>query len=132
MSTTYAEYSDYVTETGDTETPRAMVEAKLTMLSARLRAMLGFDESRALTDDQEAMAAYLVANAAGHALRTSSLGGVIDTTGQSSAGFSANGFSINASYPNASGSAYFDKTTLKALRDSMGLRNQRIGRLMVP
>ena len=128
----YASYADYVIETGDTTTPQEMVEAKLTMLSARLRAMVGFDETRTLTEDQRVMASYLVANAAGHALRSSSLGGVIDTTGQSSASFSANGFSINASYPNASGSAYFDKATLKALRDSMGLHGQRVGRLMVP
>lgn len=52
--------------------------------------------------------------------------GVEDHTGVSQSSFTANGFQGSFTYQNPSGTAYFDRSTLTALKRLLG-RGQRIG-----
>ena len=125
----YATVDEYRIDAGDESTSAERVEAVLTQQSAKLRAKLGIGASRALTADQAAMARLLVTDAARKALVPPTLDGLGEISGASQGSFSANGFSASASFSNPSGSAYFDRDTLAALRRSLH-GSQRIGTIM--
>lgn len=125
----YATVDEYRIDAGDESTAAERVEAVLAQQSAKLRAKLGIRASRELTADQAAMARLLVTDAARKALVPPTLDGLGEISGASQGSFSVNGFSAAASFSNPSGSAYFDRDTLAALRRSL-FGSQRIGTIM--
>lgn len=122
----YATYEEYVEDTGDESTGQARVEAMLGQQSAKLRALLGIPSDLGLTDDQQLLARSLVTDSVRKAVNGSSMEGLGDVAGASQASFSANGFDASMTFSNPSGTAYFDRSTLSALRLSLG-RGQRFG-----
>ena len=71
----------------------------------------------------------LVTDAVGKALKPAVLDGLGDVAGAKQASFSANGFQGSYTLANPSGTAYFDRDTLKAFLRSLG-RSQRVGSVM--
>lgn len=124
----YATVEEYRTDTGDESTPDDRVRATLDQQSAKLRALAGIRPSRALTGDQALLARSLVTDAARKALVPVTLEGLGDVTGATQGSFSANGFQASVQLSNPSGTAYFDRSTLAALRASLGT-SQAIGTL---
>lgn len=86
------------------------------------------DEYRIDTGDAAALARDLVTDAARKKLVQPACApmGVEDLTGVSQSSFTANGFQGSFTYQNPSGTAYFDRSTLAALKRLLG-RGQRIG-----
>lgn len=121
----YATVEDYRTDTGDASTPDKRVASTLAKQSAKLRALAGISPGRRLTDDQAALARELVCDAARKALVPATLDGV-DLTGAKQGSFSANGFQASVTLQNPSGTAYFDRSTLAALRALLGT-SQSVG-----
>ena len=97
--------------------------------SAKLRAKAGITSKRKLTEDQQAIARLLVTDAARKMLVRPSVDGLEDAIGVKQSSFSADGFQGSYTFENASGSAYFDKDTLKAFIRSLG-KSQRVGTIM--
>lgn len=122
----YATVEEYRTDTGDESTPDDRVQATLDQQSAKLRALAGIAPSRPLTEDQALLARSLVTDAARKALVPVTIDGLGDVTGATQGSFSANGFSASVQLSNPSGTAYFDRSTLAALRASLGT-SQAIG-----
>lgn len=122
----YATVEEYRTDTGDESTPDDRVQATLDQQSAKLRAMAGIRPSRTLTGDQALLARSLVTDAARKALVPVTLEGLGDVTGATQGSFSANGFQASVQLSNPSGTAYFDRSTLAALRAALGT-SQAIG-----
>ena len=116
----YATVEEYRAYTGDETSTDARISAFLEQQSAKLRAECRISEDVELTSDQLTLAKALVTDAARKALMPVSLDGVSDITGASSASFSANGFQSSVTLANPSGAAYFDRSTLKALKRSLG------------
>ena len=81
-----------------------------------------------MTGDAAALARDLVTDAARKKLVQPACApmGVEDLTGVSQSSFTANGFQGSFTYQNPSGTAYFDRSTLAALKRLLG-RGQRIG-----
>ena len=125
MGQTYATVEQYRTDTGDSTTPDDRVQAMLDQQSAKLRPLAGIQQGLELDGDALLLARALVTDAARKALVPPTLEGV-DMTGASSGSFSANGFSASMQLSNPSGTAYFDRSTLSALRRLLGA-SQRIG-----
>lgn len=123
---TYATVDEYRADTGDAASSDERIQSKLEQQSAKLRALVGISSDRVLSDDQVVMARDLVVDATRKALVPPSFDGAGDVTGASEASFSANGFQSSVRFSNPSGSAYFDRSTLSALRRSLG-SSQRIG-----
>ena len=126
----YATVEEYRAYTGDETSTDARISAFLEQQSAKLRAECRISEDVELTSDQLTLAKALVTDAARKALMPVSLDGVSDITGASCASFSANGFQSSVTLANPSGAAYFDRSTLKALKRSLGCE-QRIGYVYV-
>lgn len=124
--TSYATVDEYRQDTGDVASDEGRVASAVAQQSAKLRAMLGIDASRELTPDQRALARALVVDAVRKALVPPTLDGVGDVAGASAASFGANGFTQSVTFANPSGSAWFDRSTLAALKRSLGT-SQRIG-----
>lgn len=127
--TSYATVEEYRTDTGDSASDAARVESMLAQQSAKLRARAGITEGQCLTDDQLTLCRALVTDACRKALvqpMTDALGSM---AGMTQATFSANGFSGSFQNANGSGSAYFDRDTLRALMRSLG-RSQGSGTVM--
>lgn len=122
----YATVDEYRTDTGDESTPDDRVRAMLDQQSAKLRALAGISPSRTLTEDQALLARSLVTDASRKALVPVTLEGLGDVTGATQGSFSANGFQASVQLSNPSGTAYFDRSTLAALRASLGT-SQAIG-----
>lgn len=122
----YATVEEYRVDSGDERTPDERVESMLEQQSAKLRALAGISPCRELTDDQSLLARALVTDAARKALVPAFVEGAGEVTGATQASFSANGFQGSATFANPSGSAYFDRSTLSALRRSLGT-SQRVG-----
>lgn len=122
----YATVEEYRTDTGDSATPADRVESTLAKQSAKLRALAGIREGRALTADQAALARDLVTDAARKQLVPALVEGVGEVAGASQTSFSVNGFQQSVSFANPSGTAYFDRTSLAALRRLLGT-SQRAG-----
>ena len=122
----YATVEQYRVDTTDESSDDARVEAVLEQQSAKLRATLGIGESRSLTGDAATLARLLVTDAARKQLVPPSLEGVGELGGATQASFTANGFQGSYTLSNPSGSAYFDRSNLAALRRLLG-RGQRIG-----
>lgn len=121
----YATVEQYRLDTGDEETDEARVEATLAQQSAKLRAELGRAAARIAGDeDAESIARLLVTDAARKCLVSPSVDGIGDVTGATQASFSVNGFSTSYQLQNPSGTAYFDRSTLKALRRLLGCSQQ--------
>lgn len=118
--TSYATVDEYRTDTGDSTSDAARVESMLAQQSAKLRARAGIAEGRTLTDDQMLMCRALVTDACRKALVKPSVDAFGDLTGLTQGTFSANGFSGSFQNANGSGSAYFDRDTLRALMRSLG------------
>ena len=116
----YATVEEYRTDTGDEATPGARVEAVLAQQSAKLRALAGISPARELTGDQASLARALVTDAARKALVPVTLEGLGDMSGATQGSFSANGFQASIQLQNPSGAAYFDRSTLSALRRLLG------------
>ena len=116
----YATVEEYRTDTGDATTPDERVQAMLDQQSAKLRALAGIRPRRALTEDQALLARSLVTDASRKALVPVTLEGLGDVTGATQGSFSANGFQASVQLANPSGTAYFDRSTLAALRASLG------------
>lgn len=125
----YATVEEYRADTGDVDTPDERIEARLAQQSAKLRALAGIAGTRALTADQLLMARELVCESVRRALVTPDLGEPGDVSGVTSATFSANGFSQSYQVSNPSGTAYFDRSALKALMRSLGT-GQRAGTIL--
>lgn len=122
----YATVDEYRTDTGDASTPDDRVQAMLDQQSAKLRALAGIRPRRALTEDQALLARSLVTDASRKALVPVTLEGLGDVTGATQGSFSANGFQASVQLSNPSGTAYFDRSTLVALRASLGT-SQAVG-----
>lgn len=121
MSETYATVDEYRTDSGDTASPDGRVDAMLLQQSAKLRALVGITAGRTLTDDQLAMCRMLVTDSVRKALAPQVMAGIgANISGATQASWSANGFSASTTFANPSGSAYFDRDTLRALRRSLG------------
>lgn len=122
----YATVDEYRLDTGDEETDDGRVEAVLAQQSAKLRARTGISPDTALTEDQSALARMLVTDAARKQLVPPTLPGVGEVSGVTQGSFTANGFQGSMTVSNPSGTAYFDRDTLKALMRSLG-RSQMFG-----
>lgn len=124
----FATVDEYRVDTGDTATPEERVAAELSRQSAKLRATLGIGRARTLAGDAPALARDLVTDAARKKLVQPACApmGVEDLTGVSQSSFTANGFQGSFTFQNPSGTAYFDRSTLAALKRLLG-RGQRIG-----
>ena len=124
----FATVDEYRIDTGDAATPDERVAAELSRQSAKLRATLGMSRTRTLTGAAAALARDLVTDAARKKLvqPTCAPMGVEDLTGVSQSSFTANGFQGSFTFQNPSGTAYFDRSTLTALKRLLG-RGQRIG-----
>lgn len=118
--TSYATLDEYRTDSGDTESSDARVNAMLAQQSAKLRARAGITASMALTEDQLLMCRALVTDACRKALVKPSVDAFGDLSGLTQGTFSANGFSGSFQNANGSGAAYFDRDTLRALMRSLG------------
>lgn len=125
MGQTYATVDEYRTDTGDTKTPDERVKSMLDQQSAKLRPLAGVPQGMVLERDALLLARALVTDAARKALVPATLDGV-DMTGASQGSFSANGFSASLQLSNPSGTAYFDRSTLSALKRLLGT-SQRMG-----
>ena len=125
----FADVSEYREDSGDESTPDSRVVSVLAQQSAKLRAELG---SRAAiiagNEDAEALARLLVTDAARKCLVAPSFEGVGEVAGATQASFTANGFQGSYTLQNPSGTAYFDRSTLKALKRLLG-GSQRMGML---
>lgn len=127
MSETYATVDEYRTDSGDTASPDGRVDAMLLQQSAKLRALVGITAGMTLTDDQLAMCRMLVTDSVRKALAPQVMAGIgTNISGATQASWSANGFSASTTFANPSGSAYFDRDTLRALRRSLGT-SQSVG-----
>ena len=122
----YATVEQYRVDTTDETSDDARVSAVLEQQSAKLRATLGIGETRTLSGDAATLARLLVTDAARKQLVPPSLEGVGELGGATQASFTANGFQGSYTLSNPSGSAYFDRSNLAALRRLLG-RGQRIG-----
>ena len=125
-ATSYATVGEYRTDTGDQSSDEERVRAVLAQQSAKLRATLGIAATRALTGDAATLARLLVTDAARKQLVPPSLEGVGELGGATQASFTANGFQGSYTLSNPSGSAYFDRSNLAALKRLLG-RGQRVG-----
>lgn len=115
----YATADEYRAATGDESVPDARLEAALGAQSAKLRALLGI--SGELDGDALTLARELVVDACRKAFVTASGSwGAGGGPGVTQSTFSANGFSESVQYSNPSGSAYFDRSTLAALKRLLG------------
>ena len=112
----YATVAEYRTDSGDTTSNDARVSAMLEQQSAKLRGLVGLTEDADLSDDQATLCRALVTDACRKALVSASVEGIGDVVGVNQASFSANGFSGSYTLSNASGSAWFDRSMLSALR----------------
>lgn len=117
----YATVTEYREDTGDEATAESRVGAVLAQQSAKLRAELG---SRAAgiagNEDALSLARMLVTDAARKCLVAPSFEGVGEVAGATQASFTANGFQGSYTLQNPSGTAYFDRSTLKALKRLLG------------
>ena len=111
--TSYATLDEYRTDSGDTESSDARVNAMLAQQSAKLRARAGITASIL-------MCRALVTDACRKALVKPSVDAFGDLSGLTQGTFSANGFSGSFQNANGSGAAYFDRDTLRALMRSLG------------
>ena len=118
--TSNATVEEYRPDTGDSASDAARVESMLAQQSAKLRAVVGIAAADALSEDQLLMCRALVTDACRKALVTPSTEAMGDMAGLKQASFTANGFQGSYTFSNASGSAYFDRDTLRALRRSLG------------
>lgn len=125
----FATVAEYRIDSGDETTPDARVSAVLEQQSAKLRAKAGIGPDKALTEDQEALCRLLVTDAARKALVRPSIDGLEDASGLKQTSFSADGFQGSYTFENASGSAYFDGDTFKALMRTLK-KSQRVGTMM--
>ena len=117
----YATVSEYREDTGDEDTAEARISAVLAQQSAKLRAELGAASKRIDADeDARALARLLVTDAARKCLVRPSFDGVGEVDGATTASFTANGFQGSYTLQNPSGAAYFDRSTLAALRRLLG------------
>lgn len=124
----FATVDEYRIDTGDAASDEERVAAELSRQSAKLRATLGMPRFRSLTGDARELARDLVTDATRKKLVQPACApmGVEDLTGVSQSSFTANGFQGSFTYQNPSGTAYFDRSTLNALKRLLG-RGQRIG-----
>ena len=128
--TAYATVEEYRICTGDEASDDVRIESLLEQQSAKLRAECRIGRKAVLTEEQAELARALVVDASRKALMPVTWDGVSDITGASSAAFSANGFQSSVTLSNPSGAAYFDRSTLKAFKRSLGCE-QRIGYVYV-
>lgn len=127
MSTTYANYDEYLERTGDENTAAERVESTLEDLSAELRAELGIADRGELGGDAAILARKVVIDAARKALVPPAIDGFdVDLSGVRQASFTANGFTQSVTVSNSTGSAWFDSRSLARLKRLLGL-GQRIG-----
>lgn len=129
MAKSYATVEEYRIDTGDTTSDEARVQAMLAQQSAKLRARAGIAETARLTEDQLMLCRALVTDACRKALVVPTMDAFGDMTGLTQGTFSANGFSGSFQTANGSGSAYFDRDTLRALLRSLG-RSQGAGTII--
>lgn len=124
----FATVDEYRIDTGDAASDEERVAAELSRQSAKLRATLGMPRFRSLTGDARELARDLVTDATRKKLVQPACApmGVEDLTGVSQSSFTANGFQGSFTYQNPSRTAYFDRSTLAALKRLLG-RGQRIG-----
>lgn len=126
MDKSYATVEEYRTDTGDTTSDEARVSSMLAQQSVKLRARADIAETARLTEDQLMLCRALVTDACRKALVVPTVDAFGDMTGLTQGTFSANGFSGSFQSANGSGSAYFDRDTLRALLRSLG-RSQGAG-----
>lgn len=130
MAETYATVAEYRVDSGDQTSPDDRVNAMLWQQSAKLRAVAGIADGRTLTEDQLAMCRMLVTDSIRKALAPQIMAGIgTDVSGATQASWSANGFSASTTFANPSGSAYFDRDTMRALRRSLGT-SQSVGTIV--
>lgn len=127
----YADVSEYREDTGDEDTAESRVTAVLAQQSAKLRAELGdgADARIAKSEDAQALARLLVVDAARKQLVRPSFDGVGEVDGATTASFTANGFQSSYTLQNPSGTAYFDRSTLVALKRLLGC-GQAVGTVL--
>lgn len=120
----YATVEDYRAFTDDEQTPAKKIELYLRQQSAKLTAAANIKSE--LSEEAQSLACLLVCDAAAKALRPATFEDFGDTTGASNVSFSVNGFSKSVQLQNPSGSAYFDRSTLKAFIRMLGT-SQKVG-----
>lgn len=129
--TTYATLEEYRTLTGDTQTDDERLLAMLETQSAKLRSVAGITPTKKLSDDALILCRELVCDAVRKAVVPPTLDGFGGSlTGATTASFSANGFQQSVTMQNPSGSAYFDRSTLSALKSMLGT-SQLAGHIMI-
>ena len=129
MVVAYATVADYRLQTLDTSSSDERVGAFLDRASVELRAECGLDGTETLTSDQSELAKAIVCDAASHALKPPTLGGIGEIAGATQASFSANGFTGNYTLTNASGSAWLDRKMVARLKRLLK-KAPRIGTVM--
>lgn len=123
----YATVEDYRIDSGDQTSSVERIESMLARQSAKLRALVGIRESDVLSEDALLLCRELVTDSCRKALIPPTLEGFgADLNGATTASFSANGFQQSVTLQNPSGAAYFDRSTLSALKRLLG-RGMRIG-----
>lgn len=125
----YATVAEYRLDADDSTTAEDRIAATLEQQSAKLRETLRISESRPMTADQRTLARMLVTDAARKSLVKPAIDGLGDVAGVTQASFTANSFQGSYTMSNPSGSAYFDRNNLAALRRSL-FGSQRIGTVM--
>lgn len=129
MTVVYATVADYRLLTMDESSATTRVEAYLNRASVELRAECGLDGTETLTGDQSELAKVIVCDAASHALKPPSLGGLGEVAGAKQASFSANGFTGSYTLANANGSAWLDRKLVARLKRLLH-KAPRIGTIM--
>lgn len=124
--TSYATVDEYRLDSADTETPSERIESALAQQSAKLRAAAGITSGTSLSEDALSLCRFLVIDAVRKALKPVSIDGMGAMDGVTQTSFTANGFSSSYQLQNPSGSYYWDRDTLKALKSLLGT-NQRVG-----
>ena len=122
----FATVEEYRADSGDASTPDERVSPMLEQQSAKLDALVV--RGRELDGTQRVIARAIVTDAARKALKPPTLEGLAGVDGASQASFSANGFSGSYTLANPSGSAWFDRSMVSALKRSLGT-SQLVGTL---
>lgn len=112
----YATVEEYRLDSGDKVSDAQRVDTMLKQQSSKLRALCAIAADEKLPEDALTLARLLVTDAVKKALAQTALEGLGQISGVKQAGFSVNGFQSNITLANPSGAAYFDRSTLRALK----------------
>jgi hypothetical protein len=125
----YASVDEYRLDSGDESTSINRIESMLEQQSAKLRAAAGINAKSVLTADALSLCRFLVIDASRKALKSPTIDGLGAVEGVTQTSFTANGFQGSYTLQNPSGTPYFDRDTLRALKKLLGT-SQRCGTVL--